>query len=260
MNAIILAAGKGERLRPLTENKPKCLVSLFGKTLLEWQVETFHNQGIHDITIVTGYKSDLIKNPELKKIENKNYDSTNMVETLFCAQSELKESTIVSYGDILFDKEILKKLVNDTNDFSVVVDENWYDLWKLRFKNPLDDAESLKFDDNLFLQSIGQPVKKIEEIQSQYIGLMKFQNEGISKLKSSYQNAKEISKKESNPLNPKINFEKSYMTDLLNYLIKIGTKIKAVKISGGWLELDSMDDYELYQNLKINDEIKKFFH
>ena len=187
MNAIILAAGKGERLRPLTENKPKCLVSLFGKTLLEWQVETFHNQGIHDITIVTGYKSDLIKNPELKKIENKNYDSTNMVETLFCAQSELKESTIVSYGDILFDKEILKKLVNDTNDFSVVVDENWYDLWKLRFKNPLDDAESLKFDDNLFLQSIGQPVKKIEEIQSQYIGLMKFQNEGISKLKSSYQ-------------------------------------------------------------------------
>jgi choline kinase len=260
LNAIILAAGKGERLRPLTDNKPKCLVKLFGKTLLEWQIETFHNQGIHDITIVTGYKSDLIKNPELKKIENKNYDSTNMVETLFCAQSELKESTIVSYGDILFNEEILKKLVNDTNDFSVVVDENWYDLWKLRFKNPLDDAESLQFDNDLFLQSIGQPVKKIEEIQSQYIGLMKFQNEGISKLKSSYQNAKEISKKESNPLNPKTNFEKSYMTDLLNYLIKTGSKIKAIKIYGGWLELDSMDDYELYQNLKMKNEIKKFFY
>ena len=105
MNAIILAAGKGERLRPLTENKPKCLVSLFGKTLLEWQIETFQNQGINDITIVTGYKSDLIKYPEIKKIQNKNYDSTNMVETLFCAQNELKESTIVSYGDILFNEE-----------------------------------------------------------------------------------------------------------------------------------------------------------
>ena len=104
MNAIILAAGKGERLRPLTENKPKCLVSLFGKTLLEWQIETFHNQGIDDITIVTGYKSDLIKYPEIKKIQNKNYDSTNMVETLFCAKDELKESTIVSYGDILFNE------------------------------------------------------------------------------------------------------------------------------------------------------------
>mgnify|MGYP003685869333 FL=1 len=260
MNAIILAAGKGERLRPLTENKPKCLVSLFGKTLLEWQIESFHNQGIDDITIVTGYKSDLIKYPELKKIQNKNYDSTNMVETLFCAQSELKESTIVCYGDILFNEEILKKLVDNTDDFSVIVDENWYDLWKLRFKNPLDDAESLQFDNNLFLQSIGQPVKKIDEIQSQYIGLMKFQNEGILKLKSSYQKAKEISKKQSNPLNHKITFEKSYMTDLLNYLIKNGSKIKAIKINGGWLELDSMDDYELYENLKMKDETKKFFH
>jgi|TARA_B110000438_G_scaffold214996_1_gene207300 L-glutamine-phosphate cytidylyltransferase len=260
LNAIILAAGKGERLRPLTENKPKCLVSLFGKTLLEWQIESFHNQGIDDITIVTGYKSDLIKYPELKKIQNKNYDSTNMVETLFCAQSELKESTIVCYGDILFNEEILKKLVDNTDDFSVIVDENWYDLWKLRFKNPLDDAESLQFDNNLFLQSIGQPVKKIDEIQSQYIGLMKFQNEGILKLKSSYQKAKEISKKQSNPLNHKITFEKSYMTDLLNYLIKNGSKIKAIKINGGWLELDSMDDYELYENLKMKDETKKFFH
>ena len=227
---------------------------------MEWQIESFHNQGIDDITIVTGYKSDLIKYPELKKIQNKNYDSTNMVETLFCAQSELKESTIVCYGDILFNEEILKKLVDNTDDFSVIVDENWYDLWKLRFKNPLDDAESLQFDNNLFLQSIGQPVKKIDEIESQYIGLMKFQNEGILKLKSSYQKAKEISKKQSNPLNHKITFEKSYMTDLLNYLIKNGSKIKAIKINGGWLELDSMDDYELYENLKMKDETKKFFH
>ena len=260
MNAIILAAGKGERLRPLTENKPKCLVSLFGKTLLEWQIETFHNQGIDDITIVTGYKSDLIKNPELKKIKNEHYDSTNMVETLFCAQNELKESTIVSYGDIIFTEKILEKLVKDTNDFSVIVDENWHDLWNLRFKNPLDDAESLQIDENSFLQSIGQPVKKIEEIQSQYIGLMKFQNEGIVDLKSCYKNTKEISKKGINPLNIKTNFENSYMTDLLNYLIKIGTKIKAVKIFGGWLELDSMNDYELYQNLEMKGEIKKFFY
>lgn len=260
MNAIILAAGKGERLRPLTENKPKCLVSLFGKTLLEWQIETFHNQGIDDITVVTGYQSDLIKNPKLNKIENKYYDSTNMVETLFCAQNELKESTIVSYGDIIFSEKILEKLVSDKNDISVIVDENWHELWKLRFKNPLDDAESLQIDENSFLQSIGQPVEKIEEIQSQYIGLMKFQNEGITNLKLSYKNAKEISKKGINPLNPKANFENSYMTDLLNYLIQIGRKIKAVKIFGGWLELDSINDYELYQNLYMNGEIKKFFH
>ena len=60
MNAIILAAGKGERLQPLTNDKPKCLVELFGKSLLEWQIEAFQSSGITDITIVSGYKSDLI--------------------------------------------------------------------------------------------------------------------------------------------------------------------------------------------------------
>ena len=64
MNAIILAAGKGERLHPLTENKPKCLVELFGKSLLQWQISAFHEFGIDDITVVSGYKSEEIHSPE----------------------------------------------------------------------------------------------------------------------------------------------------------------------------------------------------
>jgi len=69
LNAIILAAGKGERLRPLTDNRPKCLVKLFGKSILEWQIESFQNLGITDITVVTGYLSDLINFPSVKIIK-----------------------------------------------------------------------------------------------------------------------------------------------------------------------------------------------
>ena len=69
-DAIILAAGKGERLRPLTENKPKCLVKLFGKSILEWQIESFQNLGITDITVVTGYLSHLINFPSVKIVKN----------------------------------------------------------------------------------------------------------------------------------------------------------------------------------------------
>ena len=96
MNAIILAAGKGERLRPLTNDKPKCLVELFGKSLLEWQIETFQNSGITDITVVSGYKSDLINFPETTILKNEKYNSTNMAETLFCAKDKLLTSTVVS--------------------------------------------------------------------------------------------------------------------------------------------------------------------
>ena len=90
MNVIILAAGKGERLKPLTNETPKCLVKLFGKSLLDWQIETFRKLGISDITIITGYKNESINYSNTKKIVNARFDSTNMVETLFCAKDELK--------------------------------------------------------------------------------------------------------------------------------------------------------------------------
>ena len=109
MNAIILAAGKGERLRPLTDNRPKCLVKLFGKSILEWQIESFQNLGITDITVVTGYLSDLINFPSVKIIKNNKFNTTNMLETLFCAETSFTNSTIISYGDIIFESSILKK-------------------------------------------------------------------------------------------------------------------------------------------------------
>ena len=260
MNAIILAAGKGERLRPLTENKPKCLVKLFGKSLLEWQIETFHKLGIDDITVVTGYKSNLIKFPEITNLENKKYDSTNMVETLFCAEEKLKNSTIVSYGDILFESKILSNLIKSSSDFSIVVDKNWLDYWKLRFKMPLDDAESLQMDSENFITDIGQKVKNIEEIQAQFIGLMKFQNEGIDILKNFYSLSKEQAKFGVNPLNPNILFTQSYMTDLLRGLINYGCKLKAIPINNGWLEIDSINDYNLYQEKYTQNNISNFFN
>ena len=259
MNAIILAAGKGERLKPLTQNIPKCLVKLFGKSLLDWQIETFHKLGIFDITVITGYKSEFISLPEIKKIVNKRFESTNMVETLFCAQSELKDSTIVSYGDIIFEEKIVKKLVDSEHDISVVVDEKWHNLWKLRFNNPLNDAESMKINDDSCITNIGQSVSKIDEIQGQFIGLVKFQNKGIDDLKAFYKKAKDLSKNNVNPLNPHLNFQNSYMTDLLNYLIKVGCKLKAIKIQNGWLELDSFSDYELYENLHNKKALKNLF-
>ena len=60
MNVIILAAGEGNRLKPLTNDTPKCLVKLFGKSLLDWQLDLFQNLHINDITIVKGYLQEKI--------------------------------------------------------------------------------------------------------------------------------------------------------------------------------------------------------
>jgi L-glutamine-phosphate cytidylyltransferase len=252
MKVIILAAGEGKRLRPLTNNIPKCMVKLFGKSLLEWQLQIFNDLGIHDISIITGYKNDVIKFPNIKYFYNSKYDITNMIETLFCAKSELNDDIIISYGDIIFEHKVVNALLNSKHDISILVDSNWKKYWKLRFDNILEDAESLVLDSNNFITNIGQKESDIEKIQSQYIGLMRFQKKGILQLIKFYDNVKNESKNDFNPLNDKLPFEKSYMTDLLQGLINNGQKLKAVQINSGWLELDSISDYNLYNQMYNN--------
>ena len=259
LHTIILAAGEGKRLKPLTQDKPKCLINLFGKSLLQHQLDVYDSCNINDISIVTGYKKDMIKFSNTSSFHNLNYQNTNMLETLFCAQEKIIDSVIVAYGDIIFEKKTLQALLEEEEDISVVIDSNWKKYWDIRFENPLDDAESLKIDKQGYIQNIGQKVDDLEEIQGQYIGLMKFQNRGCDMIKKFYKITKDLAKKGKNPLNQNIPFEKSYMTDFLQGMIDYGYKIKAVPVSNGWLELDSIHDYEVY-NKKFDDKtISEFF-
>jgi L-glutamine-phosphate cytidylyltransferase len=260
LNVIILAAGKGERLRPLTNDKPKCMVELFGKSILEWQIEKFQKFGITDITIITGYKSESIVYPQFNLVKNPKFDSTNMVETLFCAREKLLDSTIISYGDILFEDNVLKKIIDSDEDFSIIVDKNWLEYWEVRNENPLNDAESLMINSKGYLTSIGQKVENIEEIQGQYIGLMKFQNTGTAELKSFYDKSKKSSLSGINPLNKKLKFQNSFMTDLLHSMILEDYNLKSINIKNGWLEIDTISDFELYQKMSNDGTLSKFFN
>lgn len=257
LKSIILAAGQGTRLAPLTNDKPKCMVELFGKSLLQHQIMTFQKCGISDISIVVGYLGRMIKIPEIQYFENSDYQNTNMLETLFCAKEQFSDSVIVSYGDIIFEEKVLNLLMNSNDDISVVVDKNWKQYWSLRFKNPLEDAESLILDNNGFIQEIGQKTDDLNDIQAQYIGLMKFSGKGLITIKTMYEKFKKMSKKGTNPINSNLPFEKSYLTDFLQALITEGCNLKAVPIDGGWLELDSLDDYNLYNKMYDANELDK---
>lgn len=260
MKVIILAAGSGTRLSPLTDNRPKCMVELFGKSLLQWQLEVYKKLGITDISIVTGYKHHLIEFENIKMYHNSNFETTNMVETLFCAEKDFSEDVIISYGDIVFETDVLKKLIESKDEFSIVVDKNWKKYWEIRNENPLEDAESLKIDKNGNIITIGQKVSDISEIQAQYIGLMKFQGKATSIIKNFYHKMKEQSKNGKNPLNVELPFEKSYMTDLLFGLIKEGIKFHAIQIQNGWLELDTKKDYDVYNLMGKNEIISEIFN
>jgi len=258
LKSIILAAGEGKRLRPLTNDVPKSMVDFFGKTILERQIETMKKCGIDDIVVVTGYKADLIDIPGVIYETNYNFENTNMVETLFCAKKHLDGEIIISYADILYEKNILNKLLDSKNDISVIIDKNWKEYWEKRFIDPLNDAESLKINSKGSIIEIVQKTKNIEEINGQYIGLMKFNTTGTKILKNFYEKCKTNAQTGQNPLNDNIPFEKSYMTDLLEGLIKESFQLKPIFINGGWIELDSIDDYELYKKMYDENILNKF--
>ena len=256
---IILAAGKGERLLPLTKDKPKAMVSIFGKPILDHQLNIIKKVGITKTIIITGYCKEKINYKNIEYFTNEKYDSTNMVETLFCSNKEMEDSFIVSYGDIIYEQKILEYLANDASDISVVVDKGWKKLWNIRSNDPINDAESLEIKNNK-ITSIGQKINSLDEPCGQYIGLMKFQGKGIEYLKSTYEILKQKSMKNNGFYKKNKKFNQMYMTDLLQEIINSGFVIKPLIINGGWLEIDTINDHkkysELYSKNKLNDFIK----
>ena len=108
-----------------------------------------------------------------------------MVYSLYCAKDYLlntKSDIIISYGDIIFEQSIIEKLLLINSDFSIIVDKDWLKVWNIRFKNPLDDAETLKLDDDGYIREIGRKTDNINEIEGQYIGLIKIKNSIIKNI------------------------------------------------------------------------------
>lgn len=255
MKVIILAAGQGSRLRPLTEHCPKCMVEVNGRSIIERQLDTMYSCGMkeEDITIVAGYRSDVLREKLQKTgihfIINEEFETTNMVCSLMCAKDlmEREDDILISYGDIIYSEKVLRKILETSDDMSVIVDDGWYEYWSERCDNPLDDAESLMFDENDYLTEIGQRTSELKHVQSQYIGLMRFRGQGLKNVLNLAAEARRRSEAGEQLWRTERNYEKMYMTDLLQGLVDENYKLKAVHIQRGWFEIDDCDDLKIVE-------------
>ena len=107
-----------------------------GNSLIELTIQNFRRSGINNITLVTGFKHNLLKDYGDQVIFNENWKNTNMLYSLLCAKNLLKFDTIVSYGDILYNFEIIKELKKSKCNLTFAYDTNWKKLWSQRFHNP----------------------------------------------------------------------------------------------------------------------------
>jgi choline kinase len=247
MKVIILAAGQGTRLRPLTNDRPKCMVELLGKPLIKHQLDVLNRKGIDNIYVATGYLEEKIMYPQIKaKYFNPRYDKTNMVVSLFSALEIMDgDDLLITYGDIVYSEDVIEEVLNDNSKIGVVVDKGWRAYWEARMDNPLDDAETLKVNDEGQIIEIGKKAKSTDEIQGQYIGMIKINKDYVSKFISFYNDL------DKNGVYDGQDFDNMYMTSFLQKITEELIPLKPIYINNGWVEIDEPTDLEFTQFLNI---------
>ena len=239
----------GSRLGTLTKNIPKGMLKLFGKTLIERQIEIYHNCGITDITIVTGYKSEIINFPNVNYIKNSNFDTTNMNESLFCASDKLSDSVIISYTDIIFEQKIIEQMLEFSGNIGIAVNLNWTKNYVGRKLHPLSEAENVLIKNHNILLikkniSKSNPDEKIGE----FLGIIKLSKEGGNLLLKKYS---ELKQNHSGSFHTAKSLDHAYITDMLQEMIDSGHNVSPILTNGNWHEIDTPEDLDDVNNSTI---------
>ena len=245
MRALILAAGRGSRMGTLGDDRPKCLVELDGRALLDRQLAALRRGGADEIGVVRGYRADMLNVPGLSYFENKRWAETNMVMSLVTAAPWLRSApVIVSYADIFYCGALVRGLVNAPGKLVISYDRAWRRLWMRRFSDPLLDAETFRIDASGELLEIGGKTGKIEDIEGQYMGLLKFTPTAWTAIEALLATLDQPAR------------DRLDMTGLLRRLLANKTiPISTFGTDGQWGEIDNPADVDLYQSMVREHEL-----
>jgi len=242
MKAIIIAAGMGNRMRPYTNDLPKCMLEFGGKTLFQRQLESLKACKVKNIVLIKGYRKEKINYPRIKYYINENYQNNNILSSLFYAEKEIEGEVIVSYSDILFEKQVVERLLESKKDISIVVDVKWRDYYEDRKDHPIEEAENVIFDAENNVVEIGKILTKKHDVHGEFIGMIKLTSRGSEILRKHYNRAKKLFW--GKPFQRAATFEKAYLTDMIQEMVDLGVPIHCVIIERGWKEIDTVEDYK----------------
>ncbi|MFH1850925.1 MAG: phosphocholine cytidylyltransferase family protein [Candidatus Neomarinimicrobiota bacterium] len=248
LRAVILAAGKDKHLFPLTESIPKALLDIKGKTILQWQVEMLRSAGITDIAVVRGFQKDRIDYPGLQYYDNDDYQTSGSLVSLFSALEFIQKETVVIYGDILFDGEILKKLAESPDHTTLVIDRGWkqhYQDSREAHPNPPELVSITETDNALRVDAVTTEASDSEAV-TEFIGLAKLSSHAAESLREAcdyYGTDPEA------PFHDALQIRTASFIDFIQELIRRGEKIVGLDIWRTWIDVDTFEDYRRAWNL-----------
>lgn len=256
--AIIIAAGKGQRLSPHTDNCPKCLVPIGGRPMLHRQVDLYRSIGVRDIVVIRGYRGDQIVEsfrgaPDVRFVENRDFERNNILLSLMCASREMDGGFFCSYGDIVYRPEVVRKLAATPCDIGLVVDPFWAQTYEGRDAHPIGEAELTAVtppagpgaEGDGRVTRVGKKAVPMEQARGEFIGLWRCSADGADWLRAQFQlRLQQIGL--DGPYGRAPRLQVAYLTDLLNDLIDQGRPLCSVEIEApqSWREIDTVQDFD----------------
>jgi choline kinase len=244
MKAIVVAAGMGRRLNPYTDDRPKCMVPVAGKPILQRQVDAFRAHGVTDVLVVRGYLGERITVPGLRFCENPRFRENNILASLMYAQGELDSDFLFSfsYSDIVFHPDVVGTLLGTDGPAALVVDRKWMVAYEGRTEHPVPEAELARVE-NGRVTRVGKKAVPAEHAAGEFIGLARFSAATGRRMREEYARlSRELG---GGPFGNAPRFEVAYLTDMLNHLVlRHDEVLRPAYIDESWREIDTTQDLE----------------
>lgn len=243
MKAIIIGAGRGRRLGPLTEDVPKPLVPIVGRPMLESVLDALAAGGLSrdDTVFIRGYRGDVIeaRYPELTYVANENWANNNILFSLLCAREHMDSGFVSTYADIVYRPEAIERVVASPHDITLVCDTDWRRRYVKRSEHPESDAEKLRAEGDRVTE-ISRRIPS-EAAFGEFIGVMRLTPHGVEQFLAAFDDARARHADEDAFWEGRT-FAKAYLIDLLQQMVLAGVPIHCVGMHGGYMEIDTTQD------------------
>jgi len=254
---IIPAAGEDPLLSSILNGKPKSMLKIAGKTLLDWQVNTLNKNNLTNITVITGYKSSQMKAEGTTFQENKNYKGGSELHSLMKARKKMLKGFIMIYSDILFEDHIMAEILTSQEDIILVVDNTMQ--YHAPEANKVQDfvisknkhqptRRKISFSGENIISKIGSKLNS-ETATHEFIGLAKFTKTGSEQLIQSYE---DCVKNYHGKFQEADDINQLKFTDLIQEMIDRGYIVNFLEIHKGWLEIHRAEDIDLANHFLSN--------
>jgi choline kinase len=247
MRAIIIGAGRGQRLMPTTENAPKCFAEIQGTRILDWILKALAGGGVDDVCFIGGYRMEAVMAayPHFTFRHNPDWPNNNILVSLMQAEDLMDRPFVVSYSDILYTGDVVRRLVQAPEDITLGIDTDWVEHYRPRTRHPPHDAEKVTAANGLITR-VHRAIAS-EDAYGEFIGVAKFSTAGAQQLRAHYHRCRKLHA--GKPFREAPLFEKAYLIHMLQEMIEARVPMHHADTHGHYREIDTQEDMELAQSL-----------